>query len=148
MSSVRLVKISFLKLNYASYIYNFFTWIISRLFLHILEEDELTEEVEDVIGVLKDPVDDIEDVNEELEDMVRRYIVEANLEDIIDYRVGNAIEIIPTINDLFDLVFIDADKENYIKYFNLVSERLNNNGIIINEPDIPNILPNPGGNIS
>ena len=61
---------------------SFFTWIILRFFLYILEEDELTEEVEhvigllkdpdddigDVIGVLKDPDDDIGDVNEELED--------------------------------------------------------------------------------
>ena len=47
---------------------SFFTWIILRFFLYILEEDELTEEVEHVIGVLKDPDDDIGDVNEELED--------------------------------------------------------------------------------
>jgi caffeoyl-CoA O-methyltransferase len=71
------------------------------------------------------------DINEELEDMVRRYIVEANLEDIIDYRVGNAIEIIPTINDLFDLVFIDADKGNYSNYYNLVYDKVKKGGYII-----------------
>ena len=47
---------------------SFFTWIILRFFLYILEEDELTEEVEHVIGLLKDPDDDIGDVNEELVD--------------------------------------------------------------------------------
>ena len=57
------------ELNYASSLctYNLFTWIILRLFLYILEEDELTEKIEDVIGVLKD-LDDIEDANGVLKD--------------------------------------------------------------------------------
>ena len=46
---------------------------------------------------------------------------------------GNAKDILENLDESYDIVFIDADKENYIKYFNLVSERLNNNGIIISD---------------
>jgi len=60
------------------------------------------------------------DVNEELEDMARSYFKRAGLEKIIDYRIGNAMEIIPDLKGDFDLIFIDADKENYCNYFDLV----------------------------
>ncbi|MCK6616689.1 MAG: O-methyltransferase [Cyclobacteriaceae bacterium] len=60
------------------------------------------------------------DNNEELEERVRSYFRQAGLEQIIDYRIGNALEIIPTLAGPFDLVFIDADKENYIRYYDLV----------------------------
>ena len=46
---------------------------------------------------------------------------------------GNAKDILENLDESYDIVFIDADKENYIEYFNLVSERLNNNGIIISD---------------
>lgn len=60
------------------------------------------------------------DINEELEDRVRMYIKESGLEHTIDYRIGNALEIIPTLTGLFDVVFIDADKENYARYYDFV----------------------------
>jgi caffeoyl-CoA O-methyltransferase len=60
------------------------------------------------------------DRNEELEDRVRKYIAESGLEHKIDYRIGNALEILPTLQGPFDLVFIDADKENYARYYDLV----------------------------
>ncbi|QOI97379.1 MAG: O-methyltransferase [Flammeovirgaceae bacterium] len=60
------------------------------------------------------------DNNEELEDRVRNYFSEAGLEQRIDYRIGDAMEIIPTLPGPFDLVFIDADKENYMRYYDLV----------------------------
>jgi caffeoyl-CoA O-methyltransferase len=60
------------------------------------------------------------DVNEELERLVRTYFEEAGLTASIDYRIGNALNIIPTLTGLFDLVFIDADKENYAQYYDLV----------------------------
>ena len=50
------------------------------------------------------------DINEELEDRVRGYFAKAGLTDSIHYYIGNALEIIPTIDATFDLVFIDADK--------------------------------------
>jgi len=71
------------------------------------------------------------DINEELEDRVRGYLREANLGDRVDYRIGNATEIIPQLDERFDLVFIDADKENYSRYFDLVIDRVNLNGIIL-----------------
>lgn len=50
--------------------------------------------------------------------------------DMIDSRLANAIEVIPTLDETFDLVFIDADKPNYINYFNLVFSKLRVGGII------------------
>lgn len=60
------------------------------------------------------------DINEELEDRVRKYFHAAGLDQVVDYRIGNALEIIPTLTGPFDLVFIDADKENYVRYYDLV----------------------------
>ena len=71
------------------------------------------------------------DVNEELEDMVRRNFEQAALTSRVDFRIGNALEIIPRLNAKFDLVFIDADKENYSRYFDLVIDNVNLNGIIL-----------------
>ncbi len=71
------------------------------------------------------------DINDELEAMVRGFFVKGGLADRIDYRLGNALEIIPTLEGNFDLVFIDADKINYINYYNLVVERLNPGGVIL-----------------
>lgn len=59
------------------------------------------------------------DINEELEDRVRKYFRAAGLDQVVDYRVGNALEIIPNLPGPFDLIFIDADKENYVRYYDL-----------------------------
>ena len=53
------------------------------------------------------------DINEELENMVRGFFDEAELTSKINYYIGNALTIIPSINEIFDFVFIDADKKNY-----------------------------------
>lgn len=71
------------------------------------------------------------DVNEELEDRVRDYIARAGLTEKIDFQIGNALEIIPRLQEKFDLVFIDADKENYSRYYDLVIDRVNLNGLIL-----------------
>ncbi len=71
------------------------------------------------------------DINYELEDMVREYIAKAGLENTIDFKVGNAMEIIPTVYEEFDLVFIDADKGNYVNYYNLVFDKVRKGGYII-----------------
>jgi predicted O-methyltransferase YrrM len=84
-------------------------------------------------GLQKDGTLTTIDINEELEEFTQQYFDQSPYKNNIDYKIGNAIDIIPTLNKKFDLVFIDADKENYIEYFNLVSERLNNNGIIISD---------------
>ncbi|MFN6014806.1 MAG: O-methyltransferase [Flavobacteriales bacterium] len=71
------------------------------------------------------------DVNEELEDLVREYIDKAGMNDKIDYRIGDAMEIIPTLSEQFDVVFIDADKKNYCNYYDLVFDKVKTGGYII-----------------
>src|SRR6266566_1986983 len=56
------------------------------------------------------------DINEELENRVRNYFKESEFAAQIDYRIGDARKIIPSLAETFDLVFIDADKENYSLY--------------------------------
>lgn len=71
------------------------------------------------------------DINVELEEMVRKYFKLAAVENKIDYRIGNAMQIIPPLNEKFDLVFIDADKENYSNYYDLMFDKVNTGGYII-----------------
>jgi caffeoyl-CoA O-methyltransferase len=71
------------------------------------------------------------DINDELETMVRVFFEKSGLSSKIDYRLGNALEIIPGLEGNFDMVFIDADKANYINYYELVVERVNSGGIIL-----------------
>lgn len=71
------------------------------------------------------------DKNEEVEEMVRGYFEKAGISDQIDYRIGDAMSLIPDIEGPFDLVFIDADKKNYLNYFNLVFEKVRIGGFII-----------------
>jgi caffeoyl-CoA O-methyltransferase len=71
------------------------------------------------------------DINEELEGTVRKYFADAGVADKIDFRIGRADEILPGLNETFDLVFIDADKENYGRYYDLVIDRVNLNGFIL-----------------
>ena len=71
------------------------------------------------------------DINEELEDMVRGYFEEAGLTDKIEYLIGNAMELIPNLKVMYDLVFIDADKINYSNYFDLVIGNVKQGGYII-----------------
>ncbi len=71
------------------------------------------------------------DINEELAPRVRRNFELAGVVDKMDYRIGNAVEIIPTLSQTFDLVFIDADKTNYSAYFDLVIDKVRDNGIIL-----------------
>lgn len=76
------------------------------------------------------------DVNAEREEMVNRYVEEAGFNGRIHHIIGDAIRIIPTLQHRFDLVFIDADKPNYLNYYDLAMDVLNEGGIIL----IDNIL--------
>lgn len=71
------------------------------------------------------------DVNEELEEMVRKYINESGNKDTIEFYIGNAVQLVPKMNEVFDLIFIDADKENYSSYFDLVIDKVRQGGFII-----------------
>ncbi|WP_442265177.1 O-methyltransferase [Tenacibaculum sp. ZS6-P6] len=73
------------------------------------------------------------DKNEELEELQYKYFQKSEFRDQIKQYVGNAIEIIPTINEKFDLVFIDADKSNYPNYFELIIEKMNKGGVILSD---------------
>lgn len=71
------------------------------------------------------------DINEELAPMCARYFEKAGLGDKIKHLTGNALQIIPSLNEVFDLVFIDADKINYSNYYQLVFDMVKPGGYII-----------------
>lgn len=71
------------------------------------------------------------DINEELKDMSFRYFCEAGLEGTIIQHIGKAADIIPGLNLQFDLVFIDADKQNYTLYYDLVFDKVPVGGYIL-----------------
>jgi caffeoyl-CoA O-methyltransferase len=73
------------------------------------------------------------DINEELEEIQQKYFDLSPYSNQIVQHIGDAIEIIPTLNKKFDLVFIDADKENYINYFHLIVPLMNKGGIILSD---------------
>ena len=73
------------------------------------------------------------DINEELEEIQQKYFDLSEYSNQIIKHIGDAIEIIPTLNKKFDLVFIDADKENYINYFHLIVPLMNKGGIILSD---------------
>jgi len=71
------------------------------------------------------------DINDEISYMAHKYIKEAGLENKIECKIGDATSIIPSLNETWDLVFIDADKENYSTYFDMVFPHLRQGGFII-----------------
>lgn len=73
------------------------------------------------------------DVNEQLEDFVRSFIAESQYADKIDYRIQDAKQHIPELDELFDMVFIDADKQNYINYYHLVFDKVKPGGYILSD---------------
>jgi predicted O-methyltransferase YrrM len=73
------------------------------------------------------------DKNEELEDFTKKYFQKSIYKNNIQQIIGNAVEVISTLNNTFDLVFIDADKTNYSTYFDLVIDKMNTGGIIISD---------------
>lgn len=73
------------------------------------------------------------DNNEELVDFQKKYFDLSPWANQIYQHLGNALDIIPSLNKKFDLVFIDADKENYINYFNMIVPMMNKGGIILSD---------------
>ena len=73
------------------------------------------------------------DNNEELEEIQQKYFKKSGYAQQITQLTGNALELISTLTKGFDLVFIDADKENYNKYFELIIEKMNKGGIILSD---------------
>jgi len=73
------------------------------------------------------------DIKEELETIQRKYFDKSPWGNQIFQHLGEAIAIIPTLELKFDLVFIDADKENYLNYFELILPKMNKGGIILSD---------------
>lgn len=73
------------------------------------------------------------DNNEELYDFQRKYFDRSPWKDNITQHLGNALEIIPGLAKKFDLVFIDADKGNYINYFKMIVPMMAKGGIILSD---------------
>ena len=71
------------------------------------------------------------DNNVELEKMCREYFAKSPHNSKIDLRIANAMELIPTLKEKWDIVFIDADKHNYLNYFDMVIDNMNKGGFII-----------------
>jgi caffeoyl-CoA O-methyltransferase len=84
-------------------------------------------------GLQKDGVIHTIDINEELVDFQRKYFDISEHGHQIFQHLGNAIDIIPTLDKTFDLIFIDADKPNYVNYFYLIIDKLNSGGIILSD---------------
>ncbi|HLW42223.1 MAG TPA: O-methyltransferase [Flavobacterium sp.] len=84
-------------------------------------------------GLQEKGIIDTIDINEELEEIQNKYFEQSDKRNQIVQHVGNALEIIPKLNKKFDLVFIDADKENYINYWKLIVPMMNKGGIILSD---------------
>lgn len=73
------------------------------------------------------------DIKEELTDLQREFFDRSGYGNQIVQHLGKAADIIPSLNTTFDLVFIDADKQNYAHYFDLIIEKMNRGGIILSD---------------
>lgn len=73
------------------------------------------------------------DTNEELYDLQRRYFDKSGFGNQIIQYTGNAINIIPKIDKTFDLVFIDADKQNYPNYLEIILPKLKSGSVILSD---------------
>ena len=84
-------------------------------------------------GLAENGTIDTIDNNEELFDFQKKYFEASDYKNQIFQHLGNALEIIPTLNKKFDLVFIDADKQNYSNYFEMIVPMMNKGGIILSD---------------
>lgn len=84
-------------------------------------------------GLQKEGTLDTIDINEELFDFQRKYFDKSGFGPQITQHLGNALDIIPKLNKTYDLVFIDADKDNYSNYFKIIIDRLRVGGIILSD---------------
>ena len=71
------------------------------------------------------------DINEEYTSYAHKYFQRSDYTDKITQHIGNALDVIPSISEKVQLVFIDADKENYSNYYNLIFDKLEIDGYII-----------------
>lgn len=71
------------------------------------------------------------EINDEQEDFTRPWIENSPVADKITFTIGDALEVVPKMNIVFDLAFIDGDKRKYIEYYEMVLKQLSKGGYII-----------------
>ena len=71
------------------------------------------------------------DINEDLEYVPRKYFAESAYSSQIDFRIENALDFLKETKEVFDFVFIDADKENYVEYFNLLKPKMESGSLLL-----------------
>lgn len=71
------------------------------------------------------------ETNEEHQDIIEKYIRKAKLESKINLIIGDALNVIPSLNEKWDLVFMDGDKSEYDRYYDLIIDALNPGGIVL-----------------
>lgn len=71
------------------------------------------------------------DRNEELMYLPKKYFAESEFAEQIEIQIGNAMDVLDELDESFDLVFIDADKSNYVNYYEKVLEKMNSGGVIL-----------------
>jgi predicted O-methyltransferase YrrM len=82
-------------------------------------------------GMAKDGLLTTIEANEEYEDVIRRYLARASVADRVELIVGDAKQVIPGLDGLFDLVYLDADKVNYPFYYDLLVDKIRPGGFLL-----------------
>lgn len=82
-------------------------------------------------GLSKNGVLHTIEINPEIQDLSEKYFVKSGYDSKIKRHIGNALDIIPKLNERFDLVFIDADKENYLNYYKLILNKVKTGGFVL-----------------
>jgi predicted O-methyltransferase YrrM len=82
-------------------------------------------------GLADDGILDTVEINDELESFIRRYFAKAGIAEKVNLHIGCAEEIVPQLDRMYDLVFIDADKRRYPEYYHLVFDKVKPGGYIL-----------------
>ena len=82
-------------------------------------------------GLPDDGIVDTIEIDVELEDIIRKYFSQYSKKEKINLYIGDAVEVIPALDKTYDLVFMDADKEEYIRYYELVLPKVRKGGYIL-----------------
>ena len=98
-------------------------------------------------GLAKNGILHTIEANNELVEIIERYFSASVYHEQIQLHIGDAKQVLPSLNGPFDLVFIDADKENYVNYYNLVFDKVRSGGLIIADNTLwyGNVLTNDKG---